>query len=234
MEEIDLRELFNIFWNKKFQIIVTVLIFAIIGIVYTLGFTTPKYTASTTLVLAMSGKKDDAENAITTTDVTLNSKLVPTYSKLVKSKKVVRQVLTNLNIDENEDIIKNSVSVTAEEDTEVLRIAVTHENPAYAAKIANEIAKVFSQMVNEIYKIDNVYLVDRAETPDKPSNIHHTKDVVLFAFVGFALSAAYVFILNMLDNTIKTAEDIEKLYGLPVLVSIPQIESFEVEKGGRK
>ena len=70
--------------------------------------------------------------------------------------------------------------------------------------------------------------------PNKPSNIHHTKDVILFAFVGFALSAAYVFILNMLDNTIKTSEDIEKAYGIPVLVNVPQIESFDNERGGKK
>ncbi len=235
MEEIDLRELFNIFWNKKYQIIAVTLIFAVIGAVYTIGFTTPMYSASTTLVLVMSGTNDDkATNSITTTDVTLNSKLVPTYSKLVKSKKVIREVMSDLNIDESEEKIKKNVSVTAEEDTEVLRITVNHENAAYSAKIANKIAEVFSKKINEIYKINNIYLVDEAEIPETPSNIHHAKDVILFAFVGLALSAAYVFVLNMLDNTIKTSEDIEKGYGIPVLVNIPQIESFEIEKGGKK
>ena len=91
--------------------------------------------------------------------------------------------------------------------------------------------------INEIYKIDNVYLVDEAEVPEAPSNINHVKDIVLFAFVGLVISAAYVFILNMLDTTIKTAEDIEKGYGLPVLVGIPLVENFDNErneKGGKK
>lgn len=237
MEEIDLRELFNIFWNKKYQILLTVLIFIIIGVVYTIGFTTPMYSAKTTLVLAMSGnaggeKKEN--NSITTTDITLNSKLIGTYSKLVKSSKVVRQVLSNLNIEENENKIKNNISVTAEEDSEVIRITVNHENATYAAKIANEVASEFSKMINELYKIDNIYIVDKAEVPNGPSNIHHAKDVILFALVGLALSAAYVFILNMLDNTIKTAEDIERAYGMQVLVTIPKIESFDSEKGGKK
>ena len=236
MEEIDLRELFNIFWNKKYQILLTVLIFCIIGIVYTIGFTTPVYSAKTTLVLAMLGNSsgDQSSNSITTTDVTLNAKLVGTYSKLVKSDKVVRQVLSNLNIDDDENKIKGNISVTQEEDSEVIKITVKHENATYAAKIANEVASEFSKMINEIYKIDNIYIVDEAEVPNSPSNIHHTKDVILFAFVGLALSAAYVFILNMLDNTIKTSEDVEKSYGIPVLVTVPKIESFDNEKGGKK
>ena len=101
MEDIDLKELFMIFWNKKIQIILFIILFAIIGGIYTIGFIKPMYTASTTLVLATSSGENtqDATNSITTTDVTLNSKLVSTYSELVKSKKVLRKVISNLNID---------------------------------------------------------------------------------------------------------------------------------------
>ena len=116
----------------------------------------------------------------------------------------------------------------------VIKITVTHENPTYAAKIANEITKVFSKEVNELYKINNVYIVDEAEIENEPSNVNHIKDVILFALIGLVLSAAYVFILNMLDNTIKSTEDIEKGFDIPVLVTIPLIESFENEKGGNK
>ena len=236
MEEIDLKELFNIFWVKKLQIILVVIIFAIIGAVYSYGLKTPKYTASTTLLLAMSDVKEkdnNSENAITTTDITLNSKLVSTYSELIKSKNIIRQVLQNLNISAKEDMIRNNVKVTAVEDTEVIRIAVTNESPIISAKIANEIAKVFSKKINEIYNINNITIVDEAETPEKPSNISHMKDLILFGMIGFVLSAAYVFILNMLDTTVKSTEDIEKGYNIPVLVSVPLIENFN-EKGGTK
>ena len=67
-----------------------------------------------------------------------------------------------------------------------------------------------------------------------PSNINHEKDVIIFAFVGLVVAVAYALIANMLDTTIKTAEDVEKGFGVPVLVSIPIIEKFENEKGGRR
>ncbi len=235
MEEIDLKELFVIFWNKKIQILLVIIVFIIIGTVYTIGFTTPKYSASTTLVLAMTGTQGGNENYITTTDVTLNAKLVPTYRELVRSKNVLREVISNLDMkDENEDVLRKNVTVTSVEDADVIKIEVTHENAVYAAKIANEIAKVFSEKINDIYNIDNVYIVDEAEVNDVPSNINHTRDIIIFAFIGFVIALAYIFILNMLDTTVKSAEEIEKLYGVPVLASIPLIDSFENEKGGKK
>ncbi len=236
MEELDLKELLSLFWSKIFQIIVIVLITAGVGIIYTYGFTTPKYSSATTLVLTGSEQSTgkDSTNSITTTDVTLNSKLVSTYSELVKSSKVLRQVISNLNIDVNEEELRKNITVKSVEDTEVIRITVTNENAAYSAKIANEIAKIFSNMVSEIYNINNIYIVDEAEVSDEPSNIHHSKDIVIFAFIGMVIAVMYVLIANMLDTTIKTPEDVEKGVGLPVLVTIPYIENFGIEKGGKK
>ena len=237
MEEIDLRELFNIFWSKKLQIFLFIFIFMIIGAVYSIGLKMPLYSSSTSLVLAMADtneKKKDSEEAITATDITLNSKLVSTYSELIKSKKVLRQVVSNLQIDENVDSLKNKIKVSSVQDTEVIKITVTHENPTYAAKIANEITKVFSKEVNELYKINNVYIVDEAEVQNSPSNINHIKDIILFGMIGLVISSAYVFVLNMLDNTIKSSEDIENQFNIPVLVTIPLIESLKNDKGGNE
>lgn len=237
MEEIDLKELFNIFWSKKLEIFLVIFIFMIIGAVYSIGLKMPLYSSSTSLVLAMADtneKKKDSEEAITATDITLNSKLVSTYSELIKSKKVLRQVVSNLQIDENVDSLKNKIKVSSVQDTEVIKITVTHANPTYAAKIANEITKVFSKEVNELYKINNVYIVDEAEVQNSPSNINHIKDIILFAMIGLVISSAYVFVLNMLDNTIKSSEDIENQFNIPVLVTIPLIESFKNDKGGNE
>ncbi len=241
MEELDLKELFEIFWSKKVQIILIILIFAVIGIIYTMGFVTPEYTSSTTLVLATSNGENQSAmnttNSITTTDITLNSKLVSTYSVLVRSKDVLGQVISNLGIDISWESLKNNVTVSAVEDTEVIEISVTNGNPQYAADIANEIAKVFSDKVAEIYNINNVHIVDEAETPTGPSNINHTKDVIIFAFIGVVVAVIYVLIANMLDTTIKTADDIERQFKLPVLASIP-IYGADMQKkkkkGGRK
>lgn len=233
MEELDLKELLMLFWNKKVKIILIIAIFMALGIIYTIGFVTPEYTSSTSLLLANSSDTSKA-NTITTADITLNSKLVSTYSELIRSKKILSPVIENLGINISYDKLKNNVTVSSVKDTELIKISVTNESATVAAKIANEIAKVFKEKVAEdIYKIDNVVVVDEAEVSDIPSNINHTKDVMMFAVIGFVVSVAYVLIANMLDTTIKTEEDVEKLFRVPVLASIPMCE-FEMNKKGGK
>lgn len=238
MEELDLKELFSIFWNKKIWIIIITIILIIIGAVYSYVFVKPEYQASTTLLLAKTNSEENTEGmtnseSITQTDLTLNQKLVSTYSVLVQSKSVIREVINNLGIDGlEEEELKKSVTVNAVEDTEVIKITVTNKNPDYAAKIANEIANVFSKKVTEIYKINNVYIVDVAEIENEPYNINHIKDIVIFAFIGIVIACAYILIANMLDNTIKSETDIEKM-GLTVLAQLPMYDFDERVRGGK-
>ena len=234
MEEIDLKELLGLFWSKKTQIILIVLIFMLLGVIYTIGFVTPKYSASTTLVLASNNNQSTA-NTITATDITVNSKLVSTYSEIVKSKNIIRQVISNLGIKLDEDELRKNVTVSSVKDTELIEITVTNENPSYSAKIANEIAKVFIAKIKEIYNIENIQIVDEAEVETEPSNIHHQKDIMIFTFIGLVIAAGYVLVANMLDTTIKTAEEVEKEFKIPVLATIP-LYNFEPakNKGGKK
>ena len=234
MEELDLKEIFSLFWNKKIQIILITAIFMVIGVVYTLGFVKPVYTASTTLVLAKieNQKNQNGDDTITTSDITLNSKLVSTYSELVKSKKVLRKVISNLGMKIDEEKLRQSVSVSSVKDTELIEIKITNSDPAVAARIANETAKVFIENVTEMYSLSNVHIVDEAEIPDAPSNIHHTRDIIIFAFGGIVISVIYILLLNMLDTTVKSAEDVEKLLDVPVLAIIPFYDPED--KGGKR
>ena len=185
--------------------------------------------------MATSENSTDKSSTITTTDVTLNSKLVSTYSALVQSKSVLRQVISNLGIKISEDELKNNITVTQEKDTEIIKISVSNTNANTAEKVANEVAKVFTEKIQEIYKINNVQIVDTAEIETEPSNINHPKDVIIFTFIGIVVSAGYVLIANMLDTTVKTAEEVEKEFKVPVLATIP-LYSFDPakNKGGKK
>lgn len=236
MEELDLKELFLIFWNKKLEIILVTLIAMLIGVIYSYFYIVPEYKASTTLVLAQSSPSTEinTDGAITQTDVTLNSKLVSTYSEIIKSKSVLKEVVNSLNIEGlSETNIKTSTSVQAVKDTEVIQITVKNLDPNKAAQIANKIAEVFSEKVVEIYNISNVYILDKAEPSNSPSNINHSKDIIIFAFIGIVISVGLVLVLNMLDTTIKSEQDVENIPGLLVLSSIPNYDD-ELKKKERR
>lgn len=231
MEEIDLKELFKVFWEKKFYIVLTVIVFAVFGVIYSTKIKTPVYSSAATLVLVQSQGGNDSTSSITASDITLNSKLVSTYSEIIKSNTTIRDVISNLGLEMNESDIRKNIKVTAVEDTEVIKITVSNVDAELASRIANETANVFIQKAKSIYKIDNVQVLDQAETSTKPSNINHVKTIVIFMSIGLVISCGYVFLQNMFDNTVKSANDIEKAIKVPVLASIPTNRS-RVGKGG--
>lgn len=236
MEELDLKQLFKIFWNKRLHIIAIVLLFLIIGTIYSFAFVKPKYKAYTTLVLAQADvmvPEGESAKGITQSELTINQKLVPTYSELVKTKNVLREVIRELRLNVNEDELKKNVTVKLVEDTELIQITVTNKNALDAKNIANKIAEIFSDRVSEIYKINNVTIVDEAEEPTEPYNINHIKDIAIFMVVGLVVAIIYVLLTNLLDSTVKSAEDVEKELEVSVLASIPALkDETKSNKGG--
>ena len=185
------------------------------------------------MVLTQSSE-NSKDGSITQADVTLNSKLVSTYGEIIKTDNILKTVVSNINNPEiTIEDIKENVTVKSVKDTELLEITVKNSNPNYAAQIANEIAKVFCERVVDIYSISNTYVLDRAEPSAIPYNINHIKDVIIFAFIGVIVAVIYVLISNILDNTIKTEQDIEKIGGLLVLTTIPDY-TLENKRGGRR
>ena len=232
MEELDLKNLLKLIWKQKLLIILLVIVGGVLGFIYNKYYTTPKYKATTTFLLAQNINETDT--SITSTDVTLNSKLVDNYSELIKSQKVLSEVVTNTGISITEEQLKKEISIESTSNTSLINISVKNENPEVSTQIANEIANVFTKKVAEIYNINNVQIVNQAEIPQGPSNINHKKDIIIFAFIGAVVSVIYVLLSNMLDTTVKTAEEIEKEFKLPVIASIPIYNAEPQRRNGGK
>lgn len=226
MEELDLKAIYTMLCRKKFLVIGIILISIIFGCVYSYKMIEPDYKSSTTLILGRivdsgENKGFDVDNRITQTEIAINSNLVSTYSELIKSKTLIKKVKNNLGITINDQDLRDSITVSRLSETELIEITVKNNNPDLASNIANEIAKVFSEKIQEIYNIQNVYIIDAA-TPDYiPYNINHVKDIIIFAVLGFIVSFGILILYSILDTTIKSADDIENEIGLKNLNIIP-------------
>lgn len=227
MEEIDLKELLLVYWKKKWFVAIVTLISIAIGYVYSYYHVVPKYEATTTLMLGRisnfssesTESRDDYQ--IAQSEITINSSLVSTYSKLITSRTLVQKVIANLNLGLSEGAIIGSTTVSRVEQTQLIQIKVRNTNGELASKIANEIAKVFSEQIEDIYNINNVYIVDKAIPSGSPYNINHTKDLGISALIGFVLSSGLVLLYYLLDNTIKSEEQLEENVGVKNLINIP-------------
>lgn len=232
--EINLEEIFSMFWKKRGIILVIVLLFILLGWAYINYFKTPKYTSTVSLILVSNEDKNDVTTTSASslsTDLTINSKLVSTYSSLIKSNKVLDNVKSKLGLNDDVEKMKKEIDVSSISDTEIIKISVTDANPNKACDMANTLYDVFANEAKAIYQIDNVHLVDKAEVPTSASNMNKAKDLIIFTAIGIFVSIVYVVVENALDTTVKNEDEIEKMCSAYVLASIPSYKG-EKSKGG--
>lgn len=220
MEEIDLKEMFDYFKNKIMWVIIALIIIVCTGNVYTILTRVPMYKSSTTIVLV----NDTSKGSYNSTELQLNKNLVSTYTEIIKSRKVLKQVIRNLDLEYSATELSNNITVESIEDTEVIKISVGNEDSTKAVKIADEIASVFSSEIRKIYKLNNISIIDKAEKSVIPYNINYAKDNVIYIAIALVLSCGIIFIMFYFDTTIKTSEEIEKKLGLTVLGIVPKAE----------
>ena len=221
MEEINLKELFEYFKERLTTIIIIVLAVIFVGTVYSLFLKTPQYKSQSTIILVNNTQ------STTTSDLQLNKNLVKTYSKVVKSRTVVQKTIDNLALDYSYEQVVNKISVTSDTDTEVITISATDPDKSVAADLTNELVKVFTAEVNAIYNLQNISVIDPAEEQAKPYNINLFKDYIIYLAIGFVLALAIVFVIYYFDTTIKSADEVEQKFGIPIFGVIPKVKHRE-------
>lgn len=231
-EEIDVKELLSVLWNKKGVIVLVTLITAIIGGVYSFFLITPKYSSTIQLLLAQGDETSttpvttstNENQGITQAQVQINEKLVGTYKEIAKSDGTLSEVIRNLGLNNvKESDLKKEVEVEAVEDTQIINVTITDENPRTAMQIANELGRVLSEKIKDYYKTDNVVIMQQAVESSTPSNINHKKDILIFMIGGFVLSIVVIVVISLLDDKIKSGDEIESSTDMVILAKIPLI-----------
>lgn len=217
METIDLKDLFDYYKSKLGVVILFVVLVGILGCLYGLFIQKPMYKSSTSIVL-ISEAKDNSQ--LTYNDVSVNQNLVSTYSEIVKSKRVLSQVINNLNLNYTYGTLSNNIEVSSVTGTQIIKITVTDENSKTAMKVANEIGKVFAKEIPELYNISNVNILDTAEQPSSAYNVNITKQSAISLLAGLVLGLGVVFVMYYFDRTVKNASQIEDKLKLPVLATV--------------
>lgn len=223
MEEISIRELFLILVNRKKLILLITIISIITSGIVSYFILTPQYETFTTL---MVGKPKDygGENQLEYNDLLLNQKLVGTYGQIVKSRLVADEVIEQMGLDLTFEEFGSKVNVNLLQDTEIIKIEVTDEKPQVAAAIANVTSEVFMKTVKEKMKIENIQVIDEAQTPERPIKPRPKLNMAIAGVLGLMISIFVIFLMEALDNTIKTPEDVEYHLELPIIGTIPMME----------
>lgn len=218
-EDIDIKRILEIIFSKKILIILILLLSITLGYVYSYYYKKPEYKSSVTILLVADESKQEKE--LTQTDLSINSSLISTYSSIAKSTNVIQKTIENLGLNISASKLQKSIEATQIDKTQFLKITVKNENPELAKNIANELAKVFTEQIKEIYNLENISIVDEAEVENQPCNINHIKDIIIFTFAGMIVSAILVMLIYIFDDTIKDEKDIERNIKLKNIGTLP-------------
>lgn len=194
-----------------------------------------QYQASTTMLLGLpeSYGRSNVESGIRVDDIVLNQKLVGTYREYIKSRTVSEEVIDNLGLEMSYVTFASKLDVGNLKDTEMITIKVTDTIPLRAKDIANETADIFRVKIAEALKIDNIQVVDYAIEPTSPIAPRVKLNTAIGGVLGLMLGVFIAILIELLDTTIKTPEEVENYLGLSVFGIIPDDSKSDLKSGSR-
>ncbi|MBD3107150.1 capsular biosynthesis protein [Bacillus sp. AGMB 02131] len=221
-ETISLKELFATLRKRVNLIIVVTILAVMISGIVSYFFLTPIYQVSTQLLVNQAKNEESAYNY---NEVQTNLQLINTYNVIIKSPAILDIVKEELKLDMSTNVLNEKITVSSEQNSQVVNINVQDEDPKNALAIANKVADVFQREVANIMNVDNVKILAKAEIDENMSPIKPQPllNIAIGLVIGLMLSIGLAFLLEYLDNTIKTEQDVEKYLNIPVLGVIPMI-----------
>lgn len=228
---IDLTELFMVLWSEAHIILLSGLLMALLAFVGTKLFITPLYTSTTQMYVLT---KQDNNSSVTYTDLQTGTQLTKDYMVLIKSRPVLEQVISVLNLDIEVERLADMISVETETDTRVLNISVKNEDPRVAKQLADAVREAVGIQITEIMDAEAVNTVQEGNLATSPSSPSVLKNVLIGGILGLIISVGIIVLIFVLDDTVKTPDDVEQYLGLNVLTSIPLQAGTEKVKKSKK
>lgn len=228
---INIKELLLALWSKIYIIIGAGILVGILAFIGTKIFITPVYT-SVTKVYILS--RQDESAGITYNDLQLGIQLTQDYVELVKSRPVLESVISDLDLNISPEQLSEMVTVNTPSNSRILSICANSFSAEEAQAIANALREAVSTEFSEILDVNSVSIVEEANLPSSPSSPNVQKNVLLGILLGIAAAVIILSVLFLMDDTIKTAEDIEHYLSLNVLSSVPMQKDLKKIKPSKK
>jgi capsular polysaccharide biosynthesis protein len=228
--EIDLLELLSYLKKKLLFIVLAVMLGGLLSAMYTNFFTTPYYTATTRMYVLNRA----SDKVISSSDISVSNYMVKDYKVLITGKNVTQEVVDQLGLNMSAGQVAGKVSVSAIDNTRVLQINVVDTDPQRAADIANAVREVSSRQIKAIMDVDAVNLVFEAEAPAYPSGPNGSRNTALGAILAGVLAVGFFIVIFLLDDTLRTEEDVERYLGLGTLGVIPISKELGTEAASKK
>lgn len=232
--EIDLLDLAYMLLDKWHYLLVCLLIGAVLLNAYAFFFIDPTYE-STSKLYVVSASDDSVVNL---SDLNLGTSLTADYEELMLSYPVLNRVIDKLNLDMTSDQLKKFYSLNNPSDTRILQITATTTDPQFSMDLAETMAEEAVSYLPETMSTLAPNIAQHAKLADHKAGPSYMKYTMIGAILGLILMAGVLIVQYLMDDTIHTAEDMEKYFGLVPLTTIPEsaqvIDVEEEEHTGKR
>ena len=221
-KQINLMDLLKLCMRRWWALVIGLVVGGIVSGVFTSFFVTPIYVSATSLYSENTSDTNSTEvDNVSLNTIVTRQTLVQTYAEILTSNVFLKKIADETNLGyAHEDILK-MLSMTSKNDTEILVIKVSSPDPNHAFVVAKKIVEHASEQVSRVVEGGSVKLLDEPEYPEKPSSPDVGRNIKLGMVGGLLLSLILVFLVEYLDNKVKSAEQVSETFGYPVLGEIP-------------
>lgn len=227
--EIDLREIVGLLLRKLKILILFLILGGLIAGSVTRFLITPQYTG-TSMIFVLT----KTTSVTSLADIQLGSALTTDFVMLATSRPTLERVIDELDLTEEPKDLQEMITVSNPADTRILQIDVSNPDPQLAADISNALADATADAVADIMSTDRPSIVEEAVVPEAPSSPSLMKNVMLGAMAGLFLAMAIVILRFLMDDTIKTEDDVAKYLNLNTLAALPVDGKADPAAGKKK
>ena len=221
-ETIDLLELLGVLRQHILALLLTTVLAALAGFLVSSFVLTPQYQASALMIV---NTRQDTSANVTSDQLTSASRLVSTYSIIVKSDTVLNQVIANLGLNMTYETLASKEEVSEVDETKVMEITVTDPNPDGARQVCEQITQVAPDAILTAVEAGSVKVISAASVDPDPVSPNIPRNTAIAGVLGLVACVGILFLRVLLDNKINTEDDVTKHLGLTVIGVIPNYEN---------
>lgn len=221
-KQINLMDLIKLYMHRWWVLVLGLVIGGIIAGTYTTFFVTRYYVSAGSLYTINS--KEIVQQEIT--DVNLSTimvrkELVETYAEILTSNTFLKKVCAESNLGYTYEDLLRMITMTSKNETEILVIKVKSPYPKHAYVLAQTILSLAEEQISSVVDGGSVKLLDEPEYPLTYSSPDILKNTQIGMLIGLFLSLVLVYVIELLDNKVKDANQISTMFKYPVLGEIP-------------
>ncbi|CQR46216.1 Capsular polysaccharide type 8 biosynthesis protein cap8A [Paraliobacillus sp. PM-2] len=226
-ETISIKEIMEVLKKRLGLIFLLTIGAALISGLVTYFLLTPTYQSSSQFIV---NQKTAETDRVDYNEIRSNVEIINTYNVVIRSPRILDKVIDELDLTLSAGALKNKINVGSEQSSQVVTVTATDPDPATAVAIANKTVEIFQEDIDDLMNVDNVNILSEAELSANPSPVSPkpTLNIAIALVVGAMAGVGLAFLLEYLDNTVKTEQDVEQKLGLPVIGTVSHIKETDV------